>query len=50
MATFKQIKDNMVETKIISFSFIIISTFGKYHIKILLGDFNVKIGGEDIFQ
>ena len=24
--------------------------FPKYHMKIILGDFNVKLGGEDIFK
>jgi endonuclease/exonuclease/phosphatase family metal-dependent hydrolase len=28
----------------------VFDTFPKYHMKILLGDFNVKVGREDIFK
>jgi exonuclease III len=28
----------------------VFKNFHKYHMKIILGDFNVKLGGEDIFK
>jgi hypothetical protein len=36
--------------KLIMWKTTLIDKFPKYHMKILLGDFNAKIGREDIFK